>query len=93
MALITYLDKFIDSEEINLKLCDPVREWFHWKFPDFTDPQKMAIPSIMDGEHLLLCSPTGSGKTMTAFLTVIDKLVRAALENKLDLLVIGSYFL
>jgi ATP-dependent Lhr-like helicase len=84
LARITYLDKFIDSEEINLKLCEPVREWFHWKFPDFTDPQKMAIPAIMDGEHLLLCSPTGSGKTMTAFLTVIDKLVRAALKNKLE---------
>ena len=84
MAKITYLDKFIDSDEINLKLCEPVKEWFHWKFPDFTLPQKMAIPAIMDGEHLLLCSPTGSGKTMTAFLTVIDKLVRATLENKLE---------
>ena len=84
MAVITYLDKFVDSDEINLKLCEPVKEWFHWKFPDFTRPQKMAIPAIMDGEHLLLCSPTGSGKTMTAFLTVIDRLVRASLENKLE---------
>ena len=32
----------------------------------------------------LLHGVTGSGKTMTAFLTVIDKLVRAALENKLE---------
>ena len=84
MAVITYLDKFVDSDEINLKLCEPVKEWFHWKFPDFTLPQKMAIPAIMEGEHLLLCSPTGSGKTMTAFLTVIDRLVRASLENKLE---------
>ena len=84
MAKIIYLDEFIDSEEINLKLCEPVKEWFHWKFPDFTLPQKMAIPAIMEGEHLLLCSPTGSGKTMTAFLTVIDKLVRASMESKLE---------
>ena len=33
---------------------------------------------------MLLCSPTGSGKTLTAFLTIIDKLVRLALENKLE---------
>ena len=38
----------------------------------------------MDKQHLLLCSPTGSGKTLTAFLTVIDQLVRLALEKKLE---------
>ena len=43
-------------------LSEPVRRWFLDKFPDFTAPQKMAIPAIMNGEHLLLCSPTGSGK-------------------------------
>ncbi len=84
MAIINYLDRFIESDDIYQKLCEPVREWFKWKFPDFTRPQKMAIPAIMNGEHLLLCSPTGSGKTMTAFLTVIDKLIRASLENKLE---------
>ena len=34
--------------------------------------------------HLLLCSPTGSGKTLTAFLTIIDQLVRKALDGKLE---------
>ncbi|MEK9697438.1 MAG: DEAD/DEAH box helicase, partial [Candidatus Poseidoniales archaeon] len=38
----------------------------------------------MNGDHLLLCSPTGSGKTLTAFLSIIDKLVRLALDNKLE---------
>ena len=33
-------------------LCQPVREWFRDRFPDFTDPQKMAIPQIMQGNHL-----------------------------------------
>ena len=44
----------------------------------------MAIPSIVDGEHLLLCSPTGSGKTLTAFLSIIDKLVRLAMDGNLE---------
>ena len=37
----------------------------------------------MDGDHLLLCSPTGSGKTLTAFLT-ITSLVRHALDGTLE---------
>ena len=53
-------------------------------FPDFTEPQKMAIPQIMGGHHLLLCSPTGSGKTLTAFLTIIDDLVRKSMNGTLE---------
>ncbi len=84
MAKTVYLDSFTEAEEILSRLSQPVRDWFNDTFPDFTEPQKMAIPSIMDGEHLLLCSPTGSGKTMTAFLTVIDQLVRKSLAGELE---------
>ena len=84
MANISYLDNPQTTEELYEKLCQPVRNWFKDKFPDFTRPQKLAIPSIMDGDHLLLCSPTGSGKTLTAFLTIIDSLVRHALDGTLE---------
>ena len=84
MPEIVYLDSPLDSDSLYERLCPPVRQWFQNKFPDFTRPQKLAIPAIMNNEHLLLCSPTGSGKTLTAFLTVIDKLVRLALERKLE---------
>ena len=84
MPEIEYLEKPYDTEVLLEKLCAPVRNWFVEKFPDFTRPQKLAIPTIMDGGHLLLCSPTGSGKTLTAFLTIIDQLVRKALEGKLE---------
>ena len=84
MAEIVYLDSPLESEALYERLCPPVRKWFKDKFPDFTRPQKLAIPAIMEKQHLLLCSPTGSGKTLTAFLTVIDQLVRLALERKLE---------
>ena len=84
MAEIVYLDSPMESEALYERLCPPVRQWFRDKFPDFTRPQKLAIPAIMDKDHLLLCSPTGSGKTLTAFLTVIDQLVRLALDKKLE---------
>ena len=83
MVKIEYLDNPQDTEGLLAMLSPPVRNWFKDKFPDFTRPQKLAIPAIMDRKHLLLCSPTGSGKTLTAFLTVIDKLVRMALDSKL----------
>ena len=84
MAEIVYLDSYDESEVIYSSLSQPVRDWFKDKFPDFTDSQKMAISSIADGDNLLLCSPTGSGKTLTAFLSIIDKLVRLSLDGNLE---------
>ncbi len=83
MPEITYVSEISETEDILSKLSPPVRNWFQDKFPDFTEPQKVAIPQILSGEHLLLCSPTGSGKTLTAFLSIIDDLVRKSLEGKL----------
>ena len=91
MAEIRYLDQPLESEVLFDRLCPPVRNWFRDKFPDFTPPQKLAIPAIMDRKHLLLCSPTGSGKTLTAFLSVIDRLVRLALDKKLEKKVYAVY--
>ena len=72
MPEIEYIDDRMETEELLASLSTPVRNWFEDTFPDFTEPQKIAIPRIIKGEHLLLCSPTGSGKTMTAFLSIID---------------------
>ena len=84
MVEIEYLDNPQTTDGLLDLLCPPVRNWFKDSFPDFTRPQKLAIPAIMDRKHLLLCSPTGSGKTLTAFLTIIDKLVRLSLDGKLQ---------
>ncbi len=52
------------------------------------DPaQASAWPPIATGEHILLVSPTGTGKTLAAFLAILDRLIRAeeagALEPRL----------
>ena len=67
MSKIEYLEQPLETAQLLEQLSQPVRNWFKDTFPDFTAPQKLAIPSIMNGDHLLLCSPTGSGKTLTAF--------------------------
>ena len=52
-----------------------VREWFATSFDAPTPPQRDGWPAIADGRHVLICAPTGSGKTLTAFLWCIDRLV------------------
>jgi ATP-dependent Lhr-like helicase len=62
-----------------LSLFDPlVAEWFAARFPEPTEPQRLAWPEIRAGRDVLLAAPTGSGKTLAAFLTAIDSLVRRA---------------
>ncbi|WP_130617166.1 DEAD/DEAH box helicase [Dyella amyloliquefaciens] len=58
-----------------------VAAWFQGAFSAPTAPQKAAWPSIRAGQHTLVAAPTGSGKTLTAFLAAIDTLVREGVEN------------
>ena len=55
----------------------PVRAWFATAFPGGPTPaQRLAWPSIARGDHTLLISPTGTGKTLAAFLAILDGLYR-----------------
>src|SRR5262249_19246289 len=53
----------------------PVRDWFTSEFPGGPTPaQRLAWPVGAGGGHLLLVSPTGTGKTLAAFLAILDRL-------------------
>ena len=52
-----------------------VRTWFSTSFDGPTRPQQLGWPAIHRGESTLILSPTGSGKTLTAFLACLDRLM------------------
>src|SRR4051794_7717880 len=50
------------------------RAWFEQAFDAPTPAQVEGWPAIASGGHVLIQAPTGSGKTLTAFLSAIDRL-------------------
>ncbi|MDQ2183597.1 DEAD/DEAH box helicase [Alcaligenaceae bacterium A4P071] len=58
-----------------------VAAWLSRAFPRPTPAQAQAWPLIRAGRSTLIAAPTGSGKTLTAFMAAIDELVRAALAS------------
>ncbi|HWD33865.1 MAG TPA: DEAD/DEAH box helicase [Pseudomonas sp.] len=58
-----------------------VRTWFQRRFPTVTAAQAQAWPLIRRGQSLLVAAPTGSGKTLTAFLAILDELFEQGLAS------------
>ena len=59
-----------------LQLFHPaVRDWFEAVFTEPTRPQRLGWPAIARGESTLILAPTGTGKTLAAFLWCINRLM------------------
>ncbi|WP_137818857.1 DEAD/DEAH box helicase [Pseudomonas sp. 2FG] len=58
-----------------------VAAWFRATFARPTAAQAGAWPEIRAGRSTLVAAPTGSGKTLTAFLAAIDELLREGLAR------------
>jgi len=61
-----------------------VQTWFDRTFTAPTAVQRDAWAAITEGRHTLIAAPTGAGKTLAAFLTAIDSLVRQAARGYID---------
>lgn len=73
------------SKKDHLSWAHPlVRDWFIEKFGEATEPQQQGWPAILAGKTTLISAPTGSGKTLSAFLICIDELVRKSIQGTLS---------
>jgi ATP-dependent helicase Lhr and Lhr-like helicase len=52
-----------------------IARWFEEGIGQPTDIQREAWPRIAAGEHLLISAPTGTGKTLAAFLWALNQLI------------------
>lgn len=82
--MITEQDKPFTEEEVYGVLCPLVRQWFAKSFKSFALPQRYAIPLIHSRQNTLISAPTGSGKTLTAFLSILNELIVLSEKNKLE---------
>ncbi len=83
---ITHMTEPWSDAETFATLEPLVRDWFLAKFAELSPPQRYSIKNIHDGVNTLISSPTGSGKTISAFLSILNKLLllqeRGELEQK-----------
>ncbi len=79
--------EFLKREKTDAKIYDiledEIKLWFMKKYGGFTPPQKYAVYEIHKKENVLISSPTGSGKTLSAFLSILNELVKLKKQNRL----------
>jgi len=89
-SITSYKDKIerasreYSDTEVADALDSMIKEWFFSRFESFAPAQKFAVREISAGRNVLISSPTGSGKTLSAFLAIINELFRVARSGKLE---------
>src|SRR5208283_4061381 len=77
-------DKPFGEDESLGMLNEYAREWFKASFDELTPPQRYAFKLICDKKNVLIAAPTGSGKTMSGFTSIISRLSDYSMEGKLE---------
>ncbi|MEI9999592.1 MAG: DEAD/DEAH box helicase [Verrucomicrobiota bacterium] len=68
-----------------------VARWVERKFHEPTEVQTAAVTQVLRGRSVLISSPTGTGKTLAAFLGIFDHLARLRAAGPLPDAVIAVY--
>ena len=74
-----------DSEDSIRELLHPIiNQWFFKKFKKFSLPQLYSVMEVHSRNNILVSAPTGSGKTMCAFLSILNELIDSSYKGILE---------
>ncbi|MEK6852614.1 MAG: DEAD/DEAH box helicase, partial [Nanoarchaeota archaeon] len=82
--MIKILSKPREEKELREALDPIVRDWFFSKFKEFSLPQLYGVMPIHERKNILISAPTGGTKTLTAFLSILNYLVKLARKVELE---------
>jgi ATP-dependent Lhr-like helicase len=77
------------AETALASLAAPLRDWFREHIGEPTPAQRLAWPALRAGKNLLLAAPTGGGKTLAAFLPILDALLSSPFSFGVSCLYVG----
>ena len=72
------------SNEIKAILNPIISKWFFNRFKEFSLPQLYGVMEVHNHNNVLISAPTGSTKTLTSFLSVLNELVNLSEKNELE---------
>lgn len=78
-------------EHIDNLLNPLVKTWFYKQFKIYSQSQLAAVPLIHSRVNTLVSAPTGSTKTLTAFLAILNELIGLEQKKKLEKKVYAIY--
>ncbi|MBW2974186.1 ATP-dependent helicase [Candidatus Woesearchaeota archaeon] len=82
--MVIFKKKENTDEEIFGILNPVVERWFRAKFRTFCLPQRYAVMDIHSRNNVLVSAATGSGKTLTSFLSILNELIDSSLKGILE---------
>ncbi len=82
--MFNYIKTPYTNEEIYSILHPSLKKWFKETFGPFSEPQRYGIIPIHEKKNTLIFAPTGTGKTLTAFTSILNELTLLADIGKLE---------
>jgi ATP-dependent helicase Lhr and Lhr-like helicase len=80
-----YLKAELRKKEELIRILDPlIKEWFFSKFKEFSESQLYGVMNVYERKNILISAPTGSGKTLTSFLGILNYLIILAKKEELE---------
>ena len=79
--MISYKDKTDNQENVKDLLHPAVKQWFFSKFKEFPLPQLYGVLEVHSRNNILISAPTGSGKTLSSLLAILNELIDSSYKG------------